>query len=93
MNIKQCQDCCPHLPGTTESLPFGPQTLAFKVLGKMYATSNLKEEQPRVNLKCDPNLAIELREPYPSVAPSYCRNKRHWNTVSPNELADYSQLD
>jgi predicted DNA-binding protein (MmcQ/YjbR family) len=88
MDIEQLRDYCLNLPGTTESFPFGPQTLVFKVLGKMYAASNLEEEQSRVNLKCDPDLAIELRERYPSVAPGYHMNKRHWNTVSLDRSVD-----
>jgi predicted DNA-binding protein (MmcQ/YjbR family) len=64
----------------TESFPFGDDTLVFKVNGKIFALANLDGDLT-VNLKCDPSLAIELRERYVSVIPGYHMNKRHWNTV------------
>ena len=88
MDIEQLRDSCLSLPGTTESFPFGPQTLVFKVLGKMYAATNLEDEEFRVNLKCDPDRAVELRETYPAVAPGYHMNKRHWNTVTMDGSVD-----
>ncbi len=66
--------------GVTEGLPFGEDTLVFKVNGKIFALANLDGE-PRLNLKCDPSYALELREMHSSVLPGYHMNKKHWNTV------------
>lgn len=65
----------------TEEQPFGPDVLVFKVAGKMYALLAWKEHPHRLSLKCDPDLAIELREKYGSVTAGYHLNKRLWNTV------------
>jgi len=63
-----------------EGMPFGNETLVFKVMGKLFALTNI-ETFASVNLKCDPEKAVELREQYPSVIPGYHMNKKHWNTV------------
>ncbi len=68
------------LPGTSEHFPFDETTLVFKVNGKMFALTDLQGPLS-VNLKCDPELAADLREHYPSVKPGYHMNKKHWNTV------------
>ena len=65
----------------TEGFPFGEGVLVFKVAGKMFALVALEEIPLRVNLKCDPEKAIELREQYASVIPGYHMNKQLWNTV------------
>ncbi len=66
--------------GAEETYPFGEQTLVFKVGGKMFALTS--ESLPTsVNLKCDPERALELREQYEAVQPGYHMNKKHWNTV------------
>jgi predicted DNA-binding protein (MmcQ/YjbR family) len=80
MNIESIREYCLSKPEVTESFPFGETTLVFKVLGKMFALMNLDSE-PRVNLKCNPEKAIELREEYSAVLPGYHMNKQHWNTV------------
>ena len=80
MNIEGFREYCITKPGTTEETPFGPDTLVFKVLGKMYALTGINSFVS-VNLKCDPQLAVELRESYPAVRPGYHMNKKHWNTV------------
>jgi predicted DNA-binding protein (MmcQ/YjbR family) len=72
---------CLKKPGTTESSPFGPEHIVFKVGGKMYALVALDEIPPAANLKCDPDLALELRDRYEDVQPGYHMNKKHWNTV------------
>ena len=72
---------CLGLPGTTEDQPFGPDVLVFKVKGKLFALLNLDGPPFSVNLKCDPEKAIELRERYAAVVPGYHMNKQHWNTV------------
>ena len=68
-------------PGVEEGTPFGPDTLVFKVMGKIFAITGLDSEDFRVNLKCDPDRAIELREQYPQIIPGWHMNKQHWNTV------------
>ena len=80
MNIELLHDYCISKPNVTEGFPFGEDTLVFKVRGRIFALANLDSE-PSVNLKCDPALAIELREKYDSVSPGYHMNKKHWNTV------------
>lgn len=64
----------------TESFPFGDDTLVFKRKGRIFLLANLDGDLS-LNLKCDPSLALELRERYPSVVPGYHMNKKHWNTV------------
>lgn len=82
MNIEELREYCLNKAGTSEDLPFGEDTLAFRVAAKIFALTNLNDEHPRVNLKCDPKLAIELRDKYPGdIVPGYHMNKKHWNTV------------
>ena len=81
MNYEDLQLYCISKTGVTEEFPFDDTTLVFKVMGKMFAISNLDEEEGRVNLKCDPDYAIELREEYPDIIPGWHMNKKHWNTV------------
>ncbi|HPE55190.1 MAG TPA: MmcQ/YjbR family DNA-binding protein [Bacteroidales bacterium] len=80
MNIEDFRAYCLNLKGVDESFPFGEDTLVFKVMGKMFALTGLDEDF-RINLKCNPEKAIELRERYPGVIPGYHMNKKHWNTV------------
>jgi predicted DNA-binding protein (MmcQ/YjbR family) len=80
MNIEELRNYCNSKKGVTESFPFDDVTLVFKVGGKMFALVNLDGELS-INLKCDPELAIDLRERYSSVEPGYHMNKVHWNTV------------
>ena len=80
MDIETLREYCLSKKGTTESLPFGDDTLVFKVMGRMFALVNLDGE-PSVNLKCDPEKAIALREAYISIRPGYHMNKKYWNTV------------
>ena len=81
MNIETFRDYCLRKPAATEGTPFGPDDIVFKVEGKMFAIAALMEVPPRVNLKCDPDLALELRDRYEQVTAGYHMNKRHWNTV------------
>lgn len=82
MNIEEIRQYCLCKKGVTEGLPFGPNTLVFKVMNKMFALVPLEATPASVNLKCDPELALELRAQYPAVQPGYHMNKQHWNTVS-----------
>ncbi|HYJ03711.1 MAG TPA: MmcQ/YjbR family DNA-binding protein [Chthoniobacterales bacterium] len=81
MNVESVRDYCLSKPATTEGTPFGPEDIVFKVEGKIFAIVALLEVPPRVNLKCDPDLALELRDRYEQVQPGYHMNKKHWNTV------------
>ncbi len=80
MNIELLREYCLSKKDVTESFPFGDDTLVFKVNGKIFALVNLDGDLS-INLKCDPILAIELRERYSSVTSGYHMNKKHWNTV------------
>ena len=80
MNIEDLREYCLSFKGVSESMPFGEDTLVFKVMDKMFALTNLKGDLS-INLKCDPEKAIEIREKFPSVQPGYHMNKKHWNTV------------
>lgn len=80
MNIEDYRDYCLAKPGATEETPFGPDTLVFKVGGKLFALLGI-ERFESVNLKCDPEQAAQLREQYDYVLPGYHMNKKHWNTV------------
>ena len=68
-------------PGAGESMPFGPDVLVYKVGGKMFALAIPDDFPPRINLKCDPERAIDLRDRFPSILPGYHMNKKHWNTI------------
>jgi predicted DNA-binding protein (MmcQ/YjbR family) len=72
---------CLSFPDSAETSPFGPETSVFKVAGKMFALSRLAETPLRISLKCEPDLAEQLRATHPAVLPGYHLNKRHWNTV------------
>lgn len=80
MNIEILRDYCISKEGASETFPFGDDTLVFKKDGKIFALANLDGE-PTVNLKCDPALALELREKFQCVIPGYHMNKKHWNTI------------
>jgi len=80
MNVETLREYCISKKNVTESFPFGDDTLVFKTGGRIFALVNL-EGDLSINLKCNPALAIELRERYSSVIPGYHMNKKHWNTV------------
>lgn len=81
MNIEEFHAYCLSKKGVEETFPFDENTLVFKVMGKMFALTGLNSEVFTVNLKCDPERAIELREEYEAVRPGYHMSKKHWNTV------------
>ncbi len=81
MDLAQFREYCLSKPFATEGTPFGPSVLVFKVSGKMFALATLEEVPTSVNLKCDPDLALELRDRYEQVTPGYHMNKKHWNSV------------
>ncbi|MER3329087.1 MAG: MmcQ/YjbR family DNA-binding protein [Candidatus Kapaibacterium sp.] len=87
MNIEQLREYCLTKPHTFENTPFDETTLAFRVGGKIFALTNMESILTRVNLKCDPERAIELREEFPNIIiPGYHMNKKHWNTIYIEEL-------
>lgn len=72
---------CLAFAGACEEFPFDETNSVFKVAGKIFALSRLNADPLRVSLKCDPDLAVQLRISYPSITPGYHLNKRHWNTI------------
>src|SRR3954454_19088977 len=81
MDIVEFREYCLTKPSATEGTPFGETVLVFKVAGKMFALVSLDEVPATANLKCDPDVALELRDRYEQVRPGYHMNKKHWNTV------------
>ncbi len=81
MNLEDFREYCLTKPKVTESTPFGPDTLVFKVGGKIFALASLDDVPTHVNLKCDPERALDLRDRYEEVQPGYHMNKKHWNTI------------
>jgi predicted DNA-binding protein (MmcQ/YjbR family) len=81
MNIEAYRDYCISKKGVTESFPFDEKTLVFKVMNKMFALTSI-ETFKFINLKCDPEKAIELREEHEGIAGAYHMSKKHWNSVS-----------
>ena len=92
MDIQQLYEFCLSKKGVTEHFPFDEDTLVFKVGGKMFCLTSLQEWEkgnPSLNLKCNPERALELREQYEAVKPGWHMSKVHWNTVAVN--SDVSQ--
>ena len=81
MDLESFREYCLTKPHVTEGTPFGEDVLVFKVAGKMFALASLDEVPTTVNLKCDPDLALDLRDRHEQVRPGYHMNKKHWNTV------------
>ena len=97
MNIEEFHQYCLTKKGVEETFPFDDVTLVFKVMGKMFALTSLKREEFTINLKCDPEYAVELREEHDAVRPGFHMNKKHWNTVHPelgiSDKLVYSLID
>ncbi|CAM1373975.1 MmcQ/YjbR family DNA-binding protein [Tenacibaculum xiamenense] len=88
MNIEQLHQYCISKKGVTEEFPFDEVTLVFKVMGKVFALVGLdkwEKGESKINLKCDPERAEELRGEYDSINPGYHMNKKHWNTITLND--------
>ena len=82
MNIEEIRNYCLLKKDVTEGFPFGEDTLVFKTAGKIFLLAGLDAEPLSINLKCNPDKAIALREEYPAnVLPGYHMNKKHWNTI------------
>ncbi|HAI76151.1 MAG TPA: MmcQ-like protein [Microscillaceae bacterium] len=91
MNLEIFRDFCLSLPRVEETLPFGPEVLVFKIMGKIFALANIDDFQS-VNLKCEPSIALELRDTYQAVLPGYHMNKKHWNTILINSDVNDTNL-
>jgi len=81
MFVDELRGHCISKKGVEECLPFGPNTLVFKVMGKIFLLASLDTQPVQFNVKCNPEKAIELREIYNCVLPGYHMDKKHWNTV------------
>lgn len=92
MNIELLREYCLSKAGVEEGFPFGPEVLVFKVAGKIFLLCSLDSEDFSFNVKCDPELAIELRERHDCVQPGYHMNKKHWNTILVDGSVSTSQL-
>jgi len=93
MKPEELRAACLAFTGAGEERPFGPQTSVFKVEGKMFALSALDSQPLEVSLKCEPELAEQLRRAHRGIVPGYHLNKRHWNTVEVGWLPEQMVLD
>lgn len=84
MNIEDFRIYCLKKPHVTEDFPFDESTLVFRIGGKIFALCDINDFEG-VNLKCDPEKAVELREQYDGITPGYHMSKKHWNTVLTDE--------
>jgi len=82
VDAQELKAACLALPGAVEDFPFGDEVSVFKVAGKMFALSDLGADPLQLSIKCEPELAAQLRATYPAIGPGYHLNKRHWNTVT-----------
>ena len=82
MDATDLRQWCLAQTGAVEDFPFGPEHSVFKVGGKMFAISALDREPLEVSAKCEPELAVGLRDTYAAIRPGYHLNKRHWNTIT-----------
>ena len=88
MNIEEYREYCISKPAATEGFPFDSNTLVFKVMEKMFALTNI-DLFASINLKCDPDYAIEVREKHEGIKPGFHMSKKHWNTCdTKNDISD-----
>ena len=92
MNIESLREYCLSKLGVEETLPFGPDTLVYKIGGKIFLLTGLDSEVLQFNVKCNPDKAIELREEFSCVLPGYHMNKKHWNTIMVDGSVSSKQL-
>ncbi|MET7615719.1 MmcQ/YjbR family DNA-binding protein [Streptomyces sp. NPDC005408] len=88
MKAEELRAFCLEFNAAVEEFPFGPETSVFKVHGKLFALSALDGVPLKVNLKCEPEIAVQLRADHAAIVPGYHMNKRHWNTVTVGELPE-----
>ncbi|MEO8404342.1 MAG: MmcQ/YjbR family DNA-binding protein [Chitinophagaceae bacterium] len=92
MNIESLREYCLSKKDAEETLPFGPDTLVFKVEGKVFLLTGLDSNPLQFNIKCDPDKAVELRDQYSCVIPGWHMNKKHWNTIIVDGSVSTAQL-
>ena len=92
MNIEELHDYAMNLGIVEDALPFGPDTIVYKTNSKIFLLVAADETPLRFNVKCNPDLAIELREQHTSVLPGYHMNKKHWNTIVVDASLSNKQL-
>ncbi len=91
-SLDTIREYCLRKTGVEETLPFGPNVLVYKVKGKIFLLLSLESDPLQFNVKCDPELALELREQFDFVVPGYHMNKKHWNTVFLDGRATAAQV-
>ena len=84
MDFATFRSICLSMDGVTEDFPFDETTICFRVGNKIFSFCDVESFPFRFNLKCDPDLALELREKYSCITPGYYSNKKHWNTIEPD---------
>lgn len=92
MRFSDVRDYCLELLGTEEDFPFGPDIYVYKVKGKIFAILFADKNEERLNLKCDPDQALALRDIFPAITPGYHMNKKHWNTVRLNHTVPEQEI-
>lgn len=92
MYLEEIREYCLAKKGVEECLPFGEDTLVFKVMGKLFLLTNIESNPVRFNVKCNPEKALELRENFHCVIPGYHMNKQHWNTIICDGSATRKQI-
>ncbi len=93
MNIETLRDYCLNKAFVEEGFPFGPETLVFKVVGKLFLLVSLDSEYFKFNVKCHPDRIEQLRADFDCVQPGYHQNKNHWNTIIPDGSVSIKQLE
>ena len=94
MRIDELRNYCRQKPGASEDFPFDEVTLTARVGGKIFLFTGINQGYPfRFTVKCDPDLAVQLRKSFNDIAPGYHTNKRHWNTVTVNGSIDDEKLE
>lgn len=88
MTFQELTNYCNSMNMVSQEFPFGPETVVYKVAGKVFALCSMDSFPLQFNVKCDPELAIELREKYENVIPGYHMSKKHWNTIICTNLSD-----
>lgn len=92
MYYSDVRDYCLELPGTEEDFPFGVDIYVYKVKGKIFAILFTGQGEARLNLKCDPDEALALRDIFPAISPGYHMNKKHWNTLRLNQTVPEREI-
>lgn len=92
MTFEQVRDYCLALDYTEQDFPFGPDIYVYKIKGKIFAILGVSAGEGRLNLKCDPDEALALRDIFPAISPGYHMNKKHWNTVRLDQTVPAQEL-